>query len=422
MGKAEEHIELRSPSYPSSSAPSSSIIKNPSYTVPKTILSPQPIRDNPQYTKAVRQERALIILILLIIVILGPLVFRYCLGCQTDSSDESSPTWGQNLDPFEIYILLAVFSNMTGSIIRILPAVCGGPATIESVKTIQLEGQVSLCIVTPFCAEGDEMLLRNLLGRTCTLFHTVSSRHTLQGLYVDVTMNERRLKGEANRKKLFYEWMGFLTTLIKICQKKEKLKLLSTEKVLSSEKDTTLTSSLPNEQLPSSEPGKPIVYANKYSENITNFQSRFHSFRKYGENVFDMGRDASTFDFAPSVVIDNRNSIQLRNTRRQSTVATTASPSLIHENPLPIVENTISPSPLPRESPQTHTNNHLNHLQMYPNGLSDRLAGDRDITNAAVLNGLVVNLESIEPVINFFDQWLAEMKLNERIYHYGDKK
>ncbi len=54
--------------------------------------------------------------------------------------------------------------------------------------------------------------------------------------------------------------------------------------------------------------------------------------------------------------------------------------------------------------------------------MDDILPDDRDVTNESVLNGLVVDLDCIEPVVNFFDQWLAEMKLNERIYHYGDKK
>jgi hypothetical protein len=420
--------------------------------VPRTLLSSEPIRDSKEYSQAIRRERYLIITILCIIVLCGPLVFRYCLGCRTN--DNKAPIWGGDLDYFEVYILLALFSNMTGAIIRLLPVVCGGPATIESVKQIKLEGEVALCVVAPFCAEGDEMLLRSMLGRTCTLFHTISSRHVLHGLYVDVTMNEKRLKGEANRKKLFFEWMGFLTTLIKICQKNDaengrlsRINSVSSEQDIESPRLSLFPPVLP----------PPAVIPNKYAENNTNFKNRFNSFRKYGESVFDMGRDNSVNDFAPGLVIDAQNSIQLRKpSRRKSTVgsgthfrrstithfARRTSEGSFAASAAAAAAGSLSSQPAftdaaaeggakrerdgrsasaasfpePNDPPLGSTTNY------YENLFSDPLADDRDITHWAVLNGLVVNIESIEPVINFFDQWLSEMKLNERIYHYGDKK
>jgi hypothetical protein len=404
--------------------------------VPRTLLSSEPIRDSQEYSRAIRRERYLIITILTIIVICGPLVFRYCLGCRTH--DEKPPTWGGDLDYFEVYIILALFSNMSGAIIRLLPVVCGGPATIESVKQIKLEGEVALCVVAPFCAEGDEMLLRSMLGRTCTLFHTISSRHVLHGLYVDVTMNEKRLKGEANRKKLFFEWMGFLTTLIKICQKND-LENRRLSRINSWSSDLGSPRIFPPVLPP------PTVIPNKYAENNTNFKNRFNSFRKYGESVFDMGRDTSVNDFAPGLVIDSQNSIQLRKpSRRKSTVGSAthfrrstishapkrtsteaeiavAAPSLSSQEQGDARDglwknNAAASLPEPQDPPPGST------TEYYENMFSDFLADDRDITHWAVLNGLVVNIESIEPVINFFDQWLSEMKLNERVYHYGDKK
>jgi hypothetical protein len=410
-----EHIELESAIDENSSALDSN--------VPRTITCEEPIRDNEEYSRAIRRERYLMMTILAIIVVFGPLVFRFCLGCRTDPDE--APTWGGQLDGFEIYIILALFSNMNGAIIRLLPVVCGGPATIESVKEMKLEGQVALCLVSPFCAEGDEMLLRNLLGRTCTLFHTVSSRHTLHGLYVDVTMNERRLKGEANRKKIFYEWMAFLTTLVKICQKNDtERKPFSPQGTQPSSTPATLSSC------------PPTVIANKYTEqeSNTNFKNRFQSFRKYGETVFDMGRDVSVHDFAPDLVVDARNSIQLRTSmRRKSTIG---SAHLFRKSTISQHQKSVSSSSdhhsgagAPKASIGSSKAVSFDlppdavPAELYGDAaFSPPLSSDREMTHWTVLNGLEVNIETIEPVINFFDQWLAEMKLNERVYHYGDKK
>ena len=398
--------------------------------VPRTILSSQPIKDTKEYKTKIQRERILLLLILTIITLFGPLVFRYCLGCQ--SSKTQPPSWGSNLDNWEIYILITLFASMTGSIIRLLPVLCGVPATIESVKPIKLEGNSALCLVSPFCAEGDEMLLRSMLGRTATLFHTVGSRHRLNGLYLDVTMNERRLKGEATRKNIYYEWMGFLTTLIKISQKNYNKKKLLDLKVSQTNSSPTAGTG-----------GGGIIIENKYSHQ-TNFKNRFQSFRNYGESIFDLGRNSNVGDFVPTIVIDSKDSIQLRKSSiRKSTIESThlfRPTSIISRNFLgdQSSSSTTTTSTATSDEPSSVTNGsekslprkHVTIEVPHSNGYDDNqdvtldnLKGDdRDVTNRTVLNGLTFELESIEPVINFFDQWLAEMKLNERIYHYGDKK
>ena len=57
-----------------------------------------------------------------------------------------------------------------------------------------------------------------MLGRTCTVLHTVGSRHSLQGFYMDTVLNERRIKGEANRRNLWISWMKFLNCLVEVCK------------------------------------------------------------------------------------------------------------------------------------------------------------------------------------------------------------
>jgi hypothetical protein len=81
---------------------------------------------------------------------------------------------------------------------------------------------VVLGLCSPFVSEDNTILLRSLLGRTCTMLHTCGGRHNIQGLYVDTIMNERRLKGERHRKNIWLGWMAFLSDIAGLCARSTK--------------------------------------------------------------------------------------------------------------------------------------------------------------------------------------------------------
>lgn len=82
-----------------------------------------------------------------------------------------------------------------------------------------VSGKVVIGLCSPYVSEDNTILLRSLLGRTCTLLHTCGGRHDIHGLYVDCIMNERRLQGERHRENVWLGWMTFLTNIAKLCAK-----------------------------------------------------------------------------------------------------------------------------------------------------------------------------------------------------------
>jgi hypothetical protein len=48
------------------------------------------------------------------------------------------------------------------------------------------------------------------------MFHTVGSRHSIQGFYMDAILNERRIKGEISRRNCWIAWMKFLHALVDV--------------------------------------------------------------------------------------------------------------------------------------------------------------------------------------------------------------
>eukprot|EP01032_Pedospumella_encystans_P014583 gene14583-16739_t len=185
---------------------------------PTTLFSDCPIAPTEEYNKIIDPERRKLLFILAMYVVLAPLMFRYITGSSnTQGADSSDVRWASDVDSWEWAILVVLWLGLLGSIMRLLPMVAGRPAAVQSSQKCVLDGIASLGLCSPFSSEDDAILLRSLLGRTCTAFHTVGSRHSCQGLYVDTVLNERRIKGEAYRRNVWISWMKFLNSLIDVC-------------------------------------------------------------------------------------------------------------------------------------------------------------------------------------------------------------
>jgi hypothetical protein len=360
-----------------------------SSSVARSLLIQSPIKDNPAYHWAIQRERFIIIIILLIQVIFGPIVFRYCMGAQTIKNQEYPTVWGSYLDSFEIYFLLVIFANLVNFIFRMLPALCGKPATIESVKEKTLTGSAVLCVCSPFCSEADALLIRNMLGRTCTLFATVDSRHAIDGLYIDVTMNERRVSGEANRKNIFLHWTTFLTILIKLCQNRKG----SVESTTVNAPGSVATSN-----------GHSAVDLDASHEGFTHTvaRNRLGSWVKYGESVLAAARSGGIDSVSGAVVIDANDEVKMR---RVSDVPIDI--DKLYPESTSIFE-TLTPM-IPGED---------RHVPKVRRSTINTHPGDKPAHEG--IHDLVVDMETIQPVVGFLNHWLKNMKVHEKVYGYGE--
>jgi hypothetical protein len=184
---------------------------------PTTLFSDSPITPSKEYIRVVDPERKKLLFVLILFVVLAPLIFRYACGSSNNSDvDSRTIAWASDIDPWEWSVLIVLWLGLLGSIFRLLPMVAGRPSSIEASQTCNLDGVAALGLCSPFSSEDDAILLRSLLGRTCTVFHTVGSRHCMQGLYLDAILNERRIKGEANRRNCWIAWMKFLNAMIDV--------------------------------------------------------------------------------------------------------------------------------------------------------------------------------------------------------------
>jgi hypothetical protein len=187
------------------------------FKIPTTLFSDSPITPSAEYVRVVDPERKKLLFVLMLFVILTPLMFRYACGSSNNSViDSRTIAWASDIDAWEWSVLIVLWVGILGSIMRLLPMVAGRPASVEASQNCSLDGVASLGLCSPFSSEDDAILLRSLLGRTCTVLHTVGSRHCMQGLYLDAILNERRIKGEANRRNCWIAWMRFLSALIDV--------------------------------------------------------------------------------------------------------------------------------------------------------------------------------------------------------------
>lgn len=174
------------------------------------------IKHSEEFCRIVNPQRNIIIAILIFVALLGPFIFRFAMGLKLDGT---SKTWGSAVDDFEAIILFVLFLNVLSFIMKLLPIICGRPTDIEASQACVLEGSCALGVCSPFVSEDEAILLRSFIGRACTVFQTVGGRHDMNGLYLDTIMNEKRIKGEAQRKHLWYSWMNFLVAMVDICHR-----------------------------------------------------------------------------------------------------------------------------------------------------------------------------------------------------------
>lgn len=124
--------------------------------------------------------------------------------------------WMSGLNWIEWVVLVTIFFDCFGNVLRYLPVVSGRPTELESARNCLCEGVTVAGCCSPFVSEDEAIFLRSLIGRAATIFHTVGGRHNLHAMYVDTILNEKRGKGEANRFHLWLSWLEFLTLLARI--------------------------------------------------------------------------------------------------------------------------------------------------------------------------------------------------------------
>lgn len=131
--------------------------------------------------------------------------------------------WGGNLHFIEWVVLMVLFFDTFGNILRGLPILSGRPSDINAARTCHVHGIAVLGHVTPIVSEDEVALLRSLIGRTATALRTACGRHSLQATYIDIIANEKR--GEPNeiaRFKLWMAWMDFITNIVEMSINAEK--------------------------------------------------------------------------------------------------------------------------------------------------------------------------------------------------------
>lgn len=139
----------------------------------------------------------------------------------TYSTGEITAVWASNISWVEWIVILTIFFDCFGNLLRFLPALSGRPTELESARSCICEGAIVIGCASPFVSEDEAILLRSLIGRTITVFHTIGGRHNLQGLYADIILNEKRGKGEETRKMIYFSWIKFITLVGRLGISKE---------------------------------------------------------------------------------------------------------------------------------------------------------------------------------------------------------
>lgn len=135
---------------------------------------------------------------------------------RTFDTDKKESKWMSGINWVEWVVLITIFFDCFGNLLRYLPVLSGRPTELESARSCLCEGITVVGCTSPFVSEDEAIFLRSLIGRTATVFHTVGGRHNMHGMYLDTILNEKRGKGETNRKHLWYCWMEFVTLLARI--------------------------------------------------------------------------------------------------------------------------------------------------------------------------------------------------------------
>lgn len=347
--------------------------------VPTTLLSSTPILPSQNYVQVVNKERRTILIILFLTIITGPLIFRYIMGSRISADDDEIGTWGGSLDAFEYFVLIVLYIGMLSSIFRMLPIICGRPAALEASQNCNLEGTCAVGTCSPFVAEDDIILLRSLIGRTSTVFHTAGSRHEIEGLYLDTILNERRLKGEAGRKHLWIQWMIFITKVAKICIKRNR-PLREAQ----------------NDHQDSQHEGEKESHKKVESDNE----------RKKGKKLSAIAEgDNEDEEVEEKNCVRNEVRAEPRRTRR------------VTFKDISNFTNFTSTLPEEPESTQGEKKD-INDSTPTDNGEREQYS---PFNMPSELENMTLELSDIEPLVSFLDGWLEEIKLNEWAYNYDNK-
>lgn len=450
---------------------SNNITKNKNLYAFNTLFSNIKIEPTEECKQLLNRERFIINLCLLVMVIFGPLLFRYVMGSPlSEKVNIHDFKWGSDIDGVEWYVLMVLFFGMMGNIYRLLPQFCGGPTAVESSQKCVLEGRVSLGCCSPFCSEDDAILLRSFIGRTSTIFHTCgTSRHKLEGLYFDAILNERRLKGENNRIFLWESWMKFLETLVALCHEmKETNKTNRYSNIQRESKKRYSQSSVSSshQQLPHSLrrnsirsnfiPPTPIYQeANELDDedNATLFSSHHVSSKKitlddlayFAQSTFDQdlyatpatyhqnGELRRTFGRLSSRNIQihsnddnhNGNSYEGENDQDNDQFDGNGNGNLeLKKHILNKKNSNIDSNSNPISSQQTKNENLKRKSQKKlhsQESIDETTLPPLTPNDVSKLKPMTIDWDSIEPLVQFIDCWLDEVKSTEWTYNFDDK-
>jgi hypothetical protein len=129
---------------------------------------------------------------------------------------EHATPWAYDLSLIDWIILITIFLDTLGNIMRFLPMLVGPPTSTESSASVTCSGTAVLGCTTPIVSENEAIFLRGLVGRTLTALHTMGGRHRIKGLYVDTILNESRKDGDDKRLQMWYAWIQFIECLAKM--------------------------------------------------------------------------------------------------------------------------------------------------------------------------------------------------------------
>ena len=386
-------------------------------SVAQTIIRKKDIIANPEHATVLGAIRWKIVIILMIQIILSPLIFRFVMGVQPEDSDRK---WGHQLDVFDYILLTTLWLGLVAQFIRDMPLFSGTPTKLESSSSIECDGVVSMGLVSPFAGEADVILLRNLLGRTVTALKTVDSRHNLVGLYVDMILNERRVKLESQRKKLWVAWMKFLNRMVDIC-----IRMKENEQMAANSVDIQTSIKLPSLKLDNLYP----AVENASSKNST-YQSHFRNLGK----TLSRNHNAKEFE---SIMNWKENKIPLSKGFKSA-----QTPYLLEDTSLEIAIDKVAPDdglamtdgtpdPVSQWALATLTGGSARKISkkvsfknssfplQTPRERNVR-ATEPTYTIPTGIENMTIEKSFLKPLVNFLNEWLATMAKNEWAYNYFD--
>jgi hypothetical protein len=289
-------------------------------------------------------------------------------GTVTSISGVVSPiVWASGLSVVDWVVLIVIFLDCFANILRFLPILSGRPAEVQSGKSIVCEGISVLGVATPIVSENEAIFLRSLVGRTATALHTVSSRHNVQGIYVDTIMNEFRGKGEEKRLQMWCAWVKFIELLANIKTRDMVWPCLLENKEDNGWRESVISTAF-------------LIPENLNQTMLTNMVMRNVRISKNVTVEYDSGLSTVAFDGIKKVKNTNDLNIDVQNALAGQTRAKINS----------------------------------------TNKTDIEKGGDIQYTSMPI-SQLCFDMEDLLPLVCFIDGWLEEIKNKDISYNYKDK-